>query len=80
MTGGIRSYELVQEMLANNETDFIGMCRPFIREPGLVRRWEAGDHKKAACISCNKCGLGMAKKLPLACYLNEVRKYRMEHT
>jgi 2,4-dienoyl-CoA reductase-like NADH-dependent reductase (Old Yellow Enzyme family) len=70
MTGGIRSYEFVQEMLANNETDFIGMCRPFIAEPGLVKRWEAGDRKKAKCISCGKCCIAAAKKLPLACYIS----------
>jgi 2,4-dienoyl-CoA reductase-like NADH-dependent reductase (Old Yellow Enzyme family) len=71
MTGGIRSYELVHEMLANDETDFIVMCRPFIREPGLVNRWEIGDHHKATCISCNKCGAGLMKGLPLACYVKE---------
>jgi 2,4-dienoyl-CoA reductase-like NADH-dependent reductase (Old Yellow Enzyme family) len=71
MTGGIRSYELVQEMLANNETDFIGMCRPFIREPGLAERWKSGDHRKATCISCNKCCVSASKQLPLACYMAE---------
>lgn len=74
MTGGIRSYELVQEMLANNETDFVGMCRPFIREPGLVNRWKSGDHKKATCISCGQCCLSAVKKLPLACYIKEKRQ------
>jgi len=71
MTGGIRSYELVQELLANNETDFIGMCRPFIREPDLINRWQSGDRKKATCISCSKCCLGAAKNLPLVCYIKE---------
>jgi 2,4-dienoyl-CoA reductase-like NADH-dependent reductase (Old Yellow Enzyme family) len=73
-TGGIRSYELVSyelvlEILASCEADMIGMCRPFIREPGLVKRWEGGDRKKATCISCNKCGTGLMKGLPLACPL-----------
>lgn len=76
MTGGIRSYELVQELLANNETDFIGMCRPFIREPGLANRWQSGDHQKATCISCGKCCLSAMKNLPLACCLNRVKTYK----
>jgi 2,4-dienoyl-CoA reductase-like NADH-dependent reductase (Old Yellow Enzyme family) len=71
MTGGIRSYELVHEMLSNNETDFIGMCRPFIKEPNLISRWQGGNRKKASCISCNKCGAGLMKGLPLACYVKE---------
>ena len=70
MTGGIRSYELVDEILKNGETDLIGMCRPFIREPALIKRWGRGDHKKATCISCNKCGLGLEKQQPLACAID----------
>jgi len=71
MTGGIRSYELVEEVISGGETDVIGMCRPFVKEPGLVNKWEGGDHKKATCISCNKCGLGLMKGLPIACYIKE---------
>lgn len=71
MTGGMRSFELVEEVLAGGETDMIGMCRPFVKEPGLVKRWEEGNRKKATCISCNKCGLGLMKGLPLACYVKE---------
>jgi 2,4-dienoyl-CoA reductase-like NADH-dependent reductase (Old Yellow Enzyme family) len=41
--------------------DYISMSRPFIREPGLVRRWASGDRSKAKCISDNQCfGPGMA--------------------
>lgn len=71
MTGGMRSFELVEEVLAGGEADLVGMCRPFIKEPGLIRRWAQGDRRKAACISCNKCGLGLAKGMPLACYVKE---------
>jgi 2,4-dienoyl-CoA reductase-like NADH-dependent reductase (Old Yellow Enzyme family) len=71
MTGGIRSYPLAHEMLLNGETDLIGMCRPFIREPDLVNRWQGGDRRRARCISCNKCGAGLARGLPLTCYVRE---------
>jgi 2,4-dienoyl-CoA reductase-like NADH-dependent reductase (Old Yellow Enzyme family) len=71
MTGGIRSYSLINEMLSEGETDLIGMCRPFIREPDLVNRWRAGDRRRARCISCNKCGKGLEMGLPLACYVRE---------
>jgi 2,4-dienoyl-CoA reductase-like NADH-dependent reductase (Old Yellow Enzyme family) len=36
-------------------TDYISMCRPLIREPGLFKRWKEGNIAKAACISCNQC-------------------------
>lgn len=71
MTGGMRSYELVEEVLAGGETDMVGMCRPFIREPGLVRRWERGERGRATCISCNGCASGLMKGRPLACALDE---------
>ena len=35
--------------------DAVSLCRPFIREPHLARRWRDGDLAPAACISCNKC-------------------------
>jgi hypothetical protein len=35
--------------------DYISMSRPFIREPGLINRWQAGDWREAACISCDNC-------------------------
>ncbi|MFA7304150.1 MAG: NADH:flavin oxidoreductase [Methanoregula sp.] len=70
MTGGLRSLELIEEILAAKETDLIGLCRPLIREPALVNRWRAGDRRKAACISCNLC-LTKPKGTELACVLSE---------
>ncbi|MFA5879521.1 MAG: NADH:flavin oxidoreductase [Candidatus Margulisiibacteriota bacterium] len=72
MTGGIRSFVVAKEKLANKETDLIGICRPFIREPNLVKRWQSGDLRKATCISCNKCVEEFTVKgLPLACFLDK---------
>jgi hypothetical protein len=31
------------------------MARPFIREPDLVRKIEAGALGRVACVSCNMC-------------------------
>lgn len=53
--GGIRSPQVVSDILSQGKADYVAMCRPFIREPGLVNRWKSGDLKKAACISCNGC-------------------------
>ena len=53
--GGIRSPEVISDILSQGKADYVAMCRPFIREPGLVNRWKSGDLKKATCISCNGC-------------------------
>ena len=55
MVGGIRSFHLAERLVALGYTDYISMSRPFIREPDLIRRWAAGDLRKAACISDNQC-------------------------
>jgi 2,4-dienoyl-CoA reductase-like NADH-dependent reductase (Old Yellow Enzyme family) len=53
--GGWRSPAVINRALASGAVDFVSMSRPFIREPGLVRRWKSGDTAKARCISCSKC-------------------------
>jgi 2,4-dienoyl-CoA reductase-like NADH-dependent reductase (Old Yellow Enzyme family) len=68
ITGGLRSLALIEEIVAAGEADLVGICRPFIREPALINRWKAGDRKKAACISCNKC-LTHPKGRELACVI-----------
>ena len=55
MQGGLRTPELMEEIVGNGEADMVSMCRPYIMEPGLINRWKNGDRRKAACISCNKC-------------------------
>jgi 2,4-dienoyl-CoA reductase-like NADH-dependent reductase (Old Yellow Enzyme family) len=59
LVGGIRSYLLAERLMDEGYADYISMSRPFIREPHLVARWQAGDLRKATCISCNGC-LGAA--------------------
>jgi 2,4-dienoyl-CoA reductase-like NADH-dependent reductase (Old Yellow Enzyme family) len=55
LVGGIRSYEVADELIKSNITDYISMSRTLICEPGLVKRWQGGDLRKAECISCNSC-------------------------
>ncbi len=55
LVGGVRSPELMEQILAQGAADYFSMSRPFIREPLLVKRWQQGDRSKARCISCNLC-------------------------
>ncbi|CAB1085696.1 hypothetical protein D1AOALGA4SA_13180 [Olavius algarvensis Delta 1 endosymbiont] len=55
LVGGIRSYDAAREIVSDGVVDYIAMSRPFIREPGLIKRWQAGDRRPAACISCDNC-------------------------
>lgn len=55
LVGGIRSVEVAEKLVADGSADYIAMCRPLIREPDLVRRWQAGDTRRAECKSDNLC-------------------------
>jgi 2,4-dienoyl-CoA reductase-like NADH-dependent reductase (Old Yellow Enzyme family) len=55
LVGGIRSYQVAERLIEDGVCDYISMCRPFIREPGLINRWRSGDLRKAACISDSGC-------------------------
>ncbi len=55
LVGGIRSIDVAEKIVAEKSADYISMCRPFIREPGLVKRWQSGDRTPAACRSDNLC-------------------------
>ena len=61
LVGGMRSLDVMEEILAAGIADYFSMSRPLIREPGLPRRWERGDRSRAACISCLGC-FGPARK------------------
>jgi len=53
--GGIRSLKISQQIVAKGIADFVSMCRPFICEPRLLKRWRDSDASPARCVSCNQC-------------------------
>jgi 2,4-dienoyl-CoA reductase-like NADH-dependent reductase (Old Yellow Enzyme family) len=55
LVGGIRSFEVADELVKSGTCDYISLSRPFICEPALIRRWQGGDYRRAECISCNLC-------------------------
>jgi 2,4-dienoyl-CoA reductase-like NADH-dependent reductase (Old Yellow Enzyme family) len=73
---GIRSLKMAEEIMESGDADIISMCRPFIREPHLVLRWEQGDTRPAMCISCSKCMRLVSRSRPLECV--EERNLRLK--
>ena len=55
LVGGIRSFEVAEQMVEQGTADYISMSRPLIREPDLIKRWKDGDRRKAECKSDNQC-------------------------
>lgn len=52
---GMRSLSVMENIVQSGTVDCVSLCRPFIREPGLVKRWKHGDNRPSECISCGKC-------------------------
>jgi len=67
MVGGLRTFNLMEEIIQNEEADFISLSRPLIKEPGIINEWKKGNRHRAKCISCNKCFEGLLRGETLRC-------------
>ncbi len=54
IVGGIRSRQIMDDILDRSDADLIALSRPLIREPDLPMKYKDGKNK-ADCISCNGC-------------------------
>ena len=78
LVGGLRTFELMEEIVQNKESDLISLSRPLIREPGIINEWERGDRHRTKCISCNKCFESLIKGRTLECVQIEGRNSERE--
>ncbi|MRR18544.1 MAG: hypothetical protein EG826_19045 [Deltaproteobacteria bacterium] len=76
--GGWRSVASMEEAIHNGNTDFISMCRPFIREPSLAKKIREGKTTKASCTNCNRCLAALAINIPVQCYVNGINGGKQE--
>ena len=67
LVGGVRTIELMNEVIEDGSADFVSLARPFIREPDLVRQIEAGRTGMVDCVSCNICLMHEGSS-PLKCW------------
>jgi 2,4-dienoyl-CoA reductase-like NADH-dependent reductase (Old Yellow Enzyme family) len=67
IVGGLRSIELMEEIVRNEEADLVSLSRPLIREPDLITRWKNGFRHRATCVSCNKCFEALLKREEFGC-------------
>jgi 2,4-dienoyl-CoA reductase-like NADH-dependent reductase (Old Yellow Enzyme family) len=68
LVGGLRGLAQMEEIVRGGHADFVSLCRPFIREPALVKRMREGKTEVAACESCNKCLAAMVSGEVVRCY------------
>jgi len=70
LVGGLRRVAHMEEIIMNNQADFISLCRPFIREPLLLKEIKEGNKDQSDCISCNRCYAASAE-FPVRCYVKK---------
>jgi 2,4-dienoyl-CoA reductase-like NADH-dependent reductase (Old Yellow Enzyme family) len=55
LPGGNRTVSVMDDILRSGDADFIGLCRPLIREPDFPNKVKKWGQKKAECLNCNRC-------------------------
>jgi 2,4-dienoyl-CoA reductase-like NADH-dependent reductase (Old Yellow Enzyme family) len=74
LVGGNRSFQVAERIFDEGVADYISLCRPLIREPGLINRWQSGDLGRAACLSDNMCFEPAMKGEGIYCLTEERQK------
>ncbi len=67
VVGGIKSIDSIISIISENKADFVSMCRPFIIEPNIVKKFKEGTQTKSKCINCNYCLIAM-EEITLKCF------------
>jgi 2,4-dienoyl-CoA reductase-like NADH-dependent reductase (Old Yellow Enzyme family) len=67
VVGGIKRLNDVEEIIAGNKADYVSMSRPFICEPDIVKKFEAGTQTESKCTWCNFC-IACVESIPLKCF------------
>jgi 2,4-dienoyl-CoA reductase-like NADH-dependent reductase (Old Yellow Enzyme family) len=55
LVGGMRDLVEIQRLIEDRITDAISMCRPFIMDQHIVKKFRLGISKNSNCNSCNLC-------------------------
>jgi 2,4-dienoyl-CoA reductase-like NADH-dependent reductase (Old Yellow Enzyme family) len=67
LVGGLRSPAVIERVIEGGDADLASLCRPLIREPGLIDEWRQGRRRRAACVSCNLCLEALLQGQTLSC-------------
>ncbi|RDY28067.1 NADH:flavin oxidoreductase [Romboutsia weinsteinii] len=58
IVGGLRSIDIMEDIINKEKIEFISMSRPLHSEPDLINKWKLDKNTKLRCISCNQCNKG----------------------
>jgi 2,4-dienoyl-CoA reductase-like NADH-dependent reductase (Old Yellow Enzyme family) len=72
VVGGIRNINDIHSIIIEKKADYVSMCRPFIIEPDIVKKFKEGKQDNSKCIDCCYCMFNPANT-PLRCYYGKVK-------
>jgi len=55
LVGGMRRLAEMEKVITDGLADAVSMCRPFIMDPFIVKKFREGAVDASACTSCNDC-------------------------
>lgn len=55
LVGGMRNLFEMERVVGSGIADAISMCRPFIMDQHIVKKFKEGLSEKSLCTSCNNC-------------------------
>lgn len=66
------SLEEAAQLIKDGEADLVGLARPHVADPHLVRKaMEGRNHEVRTCLACNQGCVGrLEKDLPISCVVN----------
>lgn len=63
--------EVAADVVASGQADVVGLTRPHIADPHLIRKARAGRTDQFHCIACNQACIGRIEHdLPMSCVVN----------
>jgi len=71
VVGGIHKLIDIGDIICNKGIDYISMCRPFIIEPTIVKKFQENKQHESRCINCSYCLMGVMSA-PLRCYYGKI--------
>ncbi|MCD4827834.1 MAG: NADH:flavin oxidoreductase [Candidatus Cloacimonetes bacterium] len=66
--GGFRTKSSIHEALRQGSVDYVSMCRPFICEPDLMKKFARHDDYTSLCRNCNICAVMCDSTKSTRCY------------
>ena len=70
LVGGMRQLMDIQQVVDKGTADAVSMCRPFIMDQHIVKKFRLGLTDRSECTSCNRC-IDEMHKQNIHCIFNE---------